>query len=65
MNATNVIIRFSTVTNRTYTLWSATTVTNVFTNTGLPVLSGNGTPRTFTNTVGTNRLRFYQVQAGP
>ena len=62
---TNVLITFPTVAGRTYTLRSAPTLTNAFTNTGLPAQPGTGSPRTFTNTVGTNIVsRFYKVQAG-
>ena len=64
-NETNVLITFPTVAGRTYTLRSAPTLTNAFTNTGLPAQPGTGSPRTFTNTVGTNIVsRFYKVQAG-
>ena len=62
----NLLITFPTVSNRSYTLWTATTVTGVFTNTGLFALAGHGGARTFTHFTGTNApQRFYQVQAGP
>ena len=65
-NSTNFVLRFSTVLNRTYTLWSATAVTGVFTNTGLPAIIGNGSPRAFTNVINTNTpRRFYKVQSTP
>ena len=61
-----MLITFPSVVNRGYTLWSAATLNSAFTNTGLPALAGNGSPRPFIHFVGTNAPQiFYRVQAGP
>lgn len=62
---TNTLVTFPSVTNRTYTLETASAVTGPWADSGLAAISGDGTLRAFTNVPGSATQRFYRVKAGP
>ncbi len=60
----NLVIAFPTIAGKTYTLWRSDTLTDPWTNTGQPAITGNGAVRTFTvpaPVVGVPK-RFHRVQ---
>ncbi len=66
LSGTNAVIRFPTVSNRQYTLWTTEALSCGWTNSRWPGLQGNGSTMAFTNPVSpTAPHQFYKIQATP